>query len=113
MTRPTHPPLAAPTLSERDWQQLVVDVARLHRWDVYHTYDSRRSPAGFPDLLLTRPPELMFVELKTATGKVTAPQLAFLDRLERCHLEVHVWRPQDEERAFARLARTPTMESAT
>ena len=45
-------PEPAPT--EKQFQQSVVEVARTLKWRVYHTHDSRRSAAGFPDLVLTR-----------------------------------------------------------
>lgn len=114
MTARTRAALNAPMLlTEKAWQQLVVDAARLHGWHVHHHFDSRRSEPGFPDLVLTRPPEAIFVELKTDTGKVTPAQIAYLDRLRRCALETHIWRPADQARAFSRLARKPTLEPAS
>ncbi len=43
-------------MTEADFQGQVVELAQLHRWHVYHTFDSRRSHAGFPDLLLLKGP---------------------------------------------------------
>lgn len=98
--------LAAPMLmSERDWQSLVVDAARVHGWETFHVLDSRGMTAGWPDLVMIRPPEVLFVELKRANAKARPAQLHVLDMLERCELEVHVWRPQDEPEVLARLAR--------
>jgi hypothetical protein len=89
-------------LSEKQWQQRVVDFARLKRWKVYHTLDSRGSAAGFPDLVLVRAPRLIFAELKTDRAKsvATPAQVAWLTELAECmpgnpHLEVCVWRPAD------------------
>ncbi len=83
-------------ISERDFQQQVVDLARLHGWMVYHTHNSRRSEKGFPDLTLVRRDRLMFVELKTETGEVTPEQHAWLDALEWTgRVDVRVWRPRD------------------
>ena len=36
--------------TEKGFQAAVVELARLRGWLVYHTYDSRRSAKGFPDL---------------------------------------------------------------
>lgn len=95
-------------LTEREWSDLVVQYARLHQWWTFHPYDSRRSAPGWPDLVLLRPPEALFVELKTDKGKVTDAQQAVLDSLRSCGLEAVVWRPQDEEAVFARLRHRPT-----
>lgn len=69
-------------LSERDFQAQVVQLAQLHGWLAYHTFDSRRSAAGFPDLVLVRGPELIFAELKTDHGTVRAEQDRWLASLE-------------------------------
>src|SRR5688572_19177552 len=42
------------TQTERAFQAQVVKYARLMGWTAYHTHDSRRSQAGFPDLVLVR-----------------------------------------------------------
>lgn len=85
-------PAAVP---ERDWQRTVLDAARAFGWAAYHTHDSRRSAPGFPDLVLARPPRLLFVELKTETGRVAPAQQAWLDTLAACGAQVAVWRPSD------------------
>ena len=41
-------------MTEKQWQALVQETAQLAGWMAYHTYDSRRSAAGFPDLVLAR-----------------------------------------------------------
>jgi hypothetical protein len=37
------------TISEKDFQETVLTLARLRGWKCYHTHDSRRSEAGFPE----------------------------------------------------------------
>lgn len=44
----------AKLISERQLQATVIDLAKAYGWRYYHTYDSRRSPEGFPDLVLLR-----------------------------------------------------------
>jgi hypothetical protein len=94
-------------LSERKWQAQVVQVARLHGWWVYHTYDSRRSQPGLPDLILVRE-RVVFAELKTDTGRLTPDQRACLDALQAAGAEVYVWRPRDFELISPTLRRSPS-----
>lgn len=61
-----------PRQSEAAWQQSVVNLALLYGWRVYHApaggkdgrVDREQIGAGFPDLVLIRPPELIVAELK-------------------------------------------------
>lgn len=92
-------------LTEKAWQQLIVDFARVHGWWIHHHFDSRRSEPGWPDLVLLRNGEALFVECKREDGKLSAAQAYVLDLLEAAGCEAHVWRPSDEEGAFARLSR--------
>lgn len=84
--------------SEKEFLQTVIDFAKLHGWRTYHTYSSRRSTAGFPDLVLVRGEtgEAIFAELKREGGRLTAEQqdwLRDLMRVRRVHTAV--WRPSD------------------
>jgi hypothetical protein len=80
---------------EADLQAEVVKLARMLGWLVYHTYDSRRSAAGFPDLVMVHPQSgaQLFAELKSATGKVTAEQDQWLRALA-IRGAAYVWRPE-------------------
>jgi hypothetical protein len=98
---------------EKDFQQWVVDLARWHGWLVHHTrtvkiagggWTSPGLDAGFPDLVLARPDELIFAELKTNTGKTTGTQARWLDVLDTAPIEVVVWRPKDMPHIMERLA---------
>jgi hypothetical protein len=52
--------------------------------------------AGLPDLILCKPPRLIFAELKSERGRVRAEQQAWLDALRQCAgVEVYLWRPSD------------------
>ncbi len=82
--------------SEKDFQAQILDLARLAGFLVYHTHDSRRSAPGFPDLVLVRPPVVLFVELKSESGKLRPEQKAWLDALRACEsVEAYLWRPGD------------------
>lgn len=81
--------------SEAEFQAAVISLAVTWHWLAYHTFDSRRSESGFPDLTLVRAPELLIVELKSEKGRVRPDQQGWLDQLAGCGVEVHVWRPSD------------------
>jgi len=63
---------------ERELQRQITDLADLTGWRWFHVYDSRRSPAGFPDLALVRRGRLIFFEVKSASGRISRPQAAWL-----------------------------------
>lgn len=81
-TRPYRPdPLALATASLTDEAAFQVRVVRLltdNGYRVYHTHDSRRSEAGFPDLLAIRGPRLLAIELKVGRRRVTDEQREWL-----------------------------------
>lgn len=104
------------TLSEKDLQAAVMDLARRSGWMVAHWHDSRREvrpgvfvgdkdAAGFPDLVLVRNSELLFVELKSQKGKLRPEQHGWLEALTEAGQECHVWRPSDFEDITKRLSR--------
>jgi|tagenome__1003787_1003787.scaffolds.fasta_scaffold20986228_6 hypothetical protein len=86
----------APLQSEPDFQTGVIELAPLRRWATYHTHDSRRSTAGFPDLVCV-PDRVVFVELKSEVGKPTLAQLQWLSRLRAAGAEAHLFRPTDSD----------------
>ena len=95
-------------MRERDWQAYIIRRARAAGWRCYHTYDSRRSEPGFPDLVCVRPGRLVFAELKTTHGRVTEAQSEWLDALRQTgQAEVYLWRlPADQAELEAVLGIT-------
>lgn len=89
----TPPTLSMGRISEKEWQTTVTDLAKVYGWMVFHQLDSRGTEAGWPDLVLIRPPECLFVELKSERGRVRPEQSLVLESLAACGLEVYVWRP--------------------
>ena len=84
MTRP---------LTEAQWQARVLDLARFHRWWVFHIGDSRTvTEAGWPDLVLLRE-RMILVELKSDTGRVSRAQTDCHERLLATGQTVFVWLP--------------------
>ncbi len=84
-------------VSEKLWQQWVTDLAKLKHWRCYHTFDSRRSTPGFPDLVLVRHHRLIVAELKAEKGRLTPPQKEWLDALAFTGIETYVWRPSEAD----------------
>jgi hypothetical protein len=86
----------AASISEKDFQQQVIELASLTGWLHYHTYDARRSPSGFPDLVLAHPDGLLVVaELKAMRGRETPEQARWLDAMNGAELHSYLWRPDD------------------
>lgn len=83
-------------ITERTLQQAIVDGARVLGWLSYHTWLSKHSAPGFPDLVLMRPPRLILAELKSQTGVLTAAQGVWQAGLVACPgVEYYLWRPAD------------------
>lgn len=66
------------TQPEGEYQAQIMELAELCGWKIYHTFDSRRSHKGWPDLTLVRGTELLFLEVKgnskSRKGTVTREQ---------------------------------------
>jgi hypothetical protein len=93
-------------MSEAEWQGQVIELAHLLGWKHNHTRRSigkghkwvtATSVIGWPDLTLWHEAQhrILFVELKTEKGKLTAEQVAVLKSLAAAGAEVYVWRPSD------------------
>lgn len=100
-------------MTEAEFLAAVKELAAYSGWLCYHTHDSRRSDPGFPDLVLVRGGTLIFAELKSKYGRVSAEQKVWLNELAALddhremgsgpNLEVVVWRPADWPRIEALL----------
>jgi hypothetical protein len=100
---------------EKDFQRAVIEYARMMGWRIHHTLPALtqrgrwitpvQGDTGFPDLVLCRPPRLIFAELKRVGGKVSSQQREWLDALQACGVECYVWYPSDWEQIIHTLAR--------
>lgn len=81
---------------EGELQSNVIDLAKKAGYIHFHVYDSRRSPKGFPDLVLLHRAtgRLLFAELKSRTGRVSPDQRIWLERLGKQH-EAYLWTPDE------------------
>ena len=95
---------------EKDWQRTVRDLAAtLGYRRAYHTFDSRRSDTGFPDLVLVSPERrrIVYLELKREKGKLSDPQAQWIRDLHRAGAEVYVARPRHLQ-SLATVLSSPT-----
>jgi hypothetical protein len=100
-------------ISEADLSSLIVEVARLGGWRRYHTFSSKRSAHGYPDWTFVKGERLLFVELKSETGKLRDDQAEWLDALAQvAGVETYVWRPSDWDELVEVLTGRKPVEAA-
>lgn len=95
--------------SEKEFQTMVINLARERGWLVTHFHDSRKmvrrgnhyipvgdlDARGFPDLVIARGSQIYFWELKKQLGKTTEHQDEWLEALRGCGFDACVMRPSD------------------
>lgn len=85
-------------MTEAELQRAVLDMCRWKGLLAYHTYDPRRSVAGFPDLVIAGPAGVLFRELKSAAGKLEPAQRRWAWMLGQAGQDWQLWRPADLDR---------------
>lgn len=89
----------ASAVTEKAFMGAIIAIARKAGFLVYHTYNAKRSPEGFMDLVMAHPTRLELpvfcIECKTATGQVTPAQQAWVDALDGRTTVSAIWRPHD------------------
>ena len=100
-------------MSEAIFQQQVIQLAATCGWDAHHIKPGRYGNiyktdglAGMPDLILIgqRGQGIIWAELKTDKGKLSAIQEARLLQLMKNGQECYVWRPADLDKILDRLS---------
>lgn len=82
-------------ITEKEFTRQVEELAAIYHWKYYHTWTSIHSPKGFVDVVMVKGERLIFAELKSDKGELTAYQQEWLEALGATSAEVHVWRPSD------------------
>lgn len=82
-------------MSEAELFESVRAHLKAFHWMHFHTYDSRRSNPGFPDIIAVKPGRLLVIELKAERGRLTGEQELWLHELKLAGAEPHVWHPSD------------------
>jgi hypothetical protein len=91
-------------MTEKDLQRVVLGLFREAGWRVCHFSDSRRqvrpgvfvgdvNARGFPDVVAVRGSRVVFVELKSDSGRLSDDQRGWLDDVSAAGCEAFVWRP--------------------
>lgn len=85
-------------ITEENLREQVRDLCKLFGWKFHFSWTGIHSPRGMPDLILVKPPRIIFAELKTEKGKVSTYQREWLDILDECPgCEIYLWRSGDIE----------------
>ena len=101
-----------PPITEAAFQKMVLALARLHGWKSAHFRASLNARGkwqtavagdgvGFPDLVLCHDgkgghvPRVLFVELKTDTGRIRPEQREWIAAINAAGGTAVVWRPGD------------------
>ena len=101
-------------MSESAFQAQIEHLLRLYGWKYTHFRPAQirgrymtaiSGDAGFPDLVATNAVDILFIELKSAIGRLSAGQKAWRNHLESAGAEYYLWRPADLPEAQSRLAR--------
>ena len=99
-------------ITEAEFQQQVIQLAKLRGWLVHHTRPARmkvrgvetyRTPiaghAGFPDLVLARRGRVIYAELKAQAGQLREDQIRWRDAMcppeRQAFCGWFLWRPSD------------------
>lgn len=80
---------------ERDFQLAVVDVAKLKGLRYFYIPDSRKCPAGWPDLFVWGPGGALAIENKSRTGTTSDIQNKTHEQLRAAGVQVVIRRPHD------------------
>ncbi len=99
------------TMTEQQFTNALLEWAKVYGWRRFHVRNSGvagqsivQGDKGFPDLVLVKPPRLIFAELKVGTagtlkGDPTVEQDQWLEALGRNfnpigYRECYLWRPE-------------------
>jgi len=95
-----------PQLGEAEWERWVRSTAALRHWTLqYHTHDSRRSPAGFPDWVFIHEEwgDIVIAELKGHDTRVEREQLRWVNGFRDCGIDAYIWRPRHAQQVAERF----------
>ncbi len=92
-------------MTEAELKQAVLRIARLNGWMYHYAAQNRivrpqKDFVGFPDIVLARDGQVLFMELKQDDGAQSPGQVAWQGHLPA----YHVIRPRDLDRVMELLA---------
>ena len=103
-------------ISEADFTNQILQWAKVYGWRRFHVRSSGRmsnghaiptvqGDAGFPDLVLCKPPRIIFAELKVGKNFVSQRQQWWLTQLANCSVEVYEWHPKQWSEILHQLSK--------
>jgi len=102
-------------VTEAQFQSSLIKWAKTFGWRVHAERPAQYSDgrwathvqgdAGWPDLVLVRPPRMIFAELKVGKNKLSDAQIAWWRVLTATSTEVYEWRPEQWSQILAALSR--------
>src|SRR5688572_18923057 len=102
-------------MSEAVWTAHVLQLAAALNWVTCHFRPARTDKGwrtavqgmgvGFPDLVLVRPPRLVFADVQAGRGKRSPAQQVWLGLPSKvAGVETYVWRPSERGAVVALLS---------
>ncbi|MGH3673592.1 MAG: hypothetical protein ACRDSH_23680 [Pseudonocardiaceae bacterium] len=82
-------------MTEKSLQASIIEMCKLFGIVSYHTFDSRRSDRGWPDLAMCGKRGFITREIKSDRGTVTPDQEQWGVLLNQAGVSWDVWRPAD------------------
>jgi hypothetical protein len=86
---------AAHAMSEAYLDNQVWNIVRDLGLRRYHTFNSKKSDKGWPDLVICGPGGILYRELKRESESPTKAQREWLEALRAAGADAAVWRPGD------------------
>jgi hypothetical protein len=85
-----------PKINHADYQWQIVKYAKLHGWKHQYWWRTFKSPKGWLDLVLARPPRLVMAEIKIPPDTIKPEQQEWIDMWKQYPLiECYIWLPDD------------------
>lgn len=115
MTRLTEKERVLRTVTEKTWTKQVVELGKTFGWTIHHTLTAwgksgkpitLQGDKGMPDLLMIKPPRVVFIELKRqGVNRMTPEQEAWMELLKACPgVEAYIFRPGDVDKVAGVLS---------
>ncbi len=99
MVKKTTYPTTFKEVTEAQLREQIRDLCRLIGWGFYFTWNSFHSPKGMTDLILCKPPRVIFAELKREGQSLKPEQEKWKDDLSQCPgVEYYLWTPSQIEK---------------
>jgi len=96
---------ALPSVTEEEFTNQVLELAKLYHWRSAHFRQARTDKGwrtavsgdgkGFPDTILVKGSRIIVAELKVGKNQATPEQELWLEAFRLTPAEVYVWRPDD------------------